>query len=160
MVFYGYGVPLGFWLLRAYGHPDVRMLMGSCAQWAEQAHRWSTDSPAEAVAPRLPLSEDATLIADRQAVEAAVESGAELLLDVRAPAEYHGERFWPSGASADVGRAGHIPGAVNVPIDLVRAEDGTLKPADELRTIFDAAGVTGEQPVIVYCTIGNRASEA
>ncbi len=159
VVFYGYGAPLGFWLLRAYGQPDVRMLMGSRAQWAEQGHPWSTDSPAASGAPRLSLSEDATLVADRQAVEAAMAGGGEVLLDVRAPAEYVGERFWPSGATADVGRAGHIPGAVNVPIDLVRAGDGTLKPAAELRTIFEAAGVTGDRPVIVYCTIGNRASE-
>jgi thiosulfate/3-mercaptopyruvate sulfurtransferase len=160
VVFYGYGAPLGFWLLRAYGHPNVRMLMGSRDQWADEGHPWSTDAPADAAGPPLPLGEDPRFLASRAAVEAAMESGAEVLLDVRADAEYVGERFWPSGATADVGRAGHIPGAVNVPIDLLRAEDGRLKPADELRPIFEAAGVTGERPVIIYCTIGNRASEA
>jgi thiosulfate/3-mercaptopyruvate sulfurtransferase len=160
VVFYGYGAPLGYWLLRTYGHADVRLLMGLRDRWAAEGHPWSTDSPAVAPAPQLSLSEDSTLVASRHEVEAAMETGAEVLLDVRAEAEYVGERFWPSGATVDAGRAGHVPGAVNVPIDLIRAGDGTLKPTAELRTIFDAAGVTGDKPVIVYCTIGNRASEA
>jgi thiosulfate/3-mercaptopyruvate sulfurtransferase len=82
------------------------------------------------------------------------------MLDVRAESEYSGERFWPSGATADAGRAGHVPGAVNVPIDLLRADDGTLKSVSELRSSFEEAGVTKDKTVIVYCTIGNRASEA
>ena len=36
---------------------------------------------------------------------------ATVLLDVRALAEFAGERFWPSGATEGAGRAGHIPGA-------------------------------------------------
>jgi thiosulfate/3-mercaptopyruvate sulfurtransferase len=43
---------------------------------------------------------------------------------------------------------------------LLRAEDGTLRSADELRDAFDQAGVAKDKRVITYCTIGNRASEA
>jgi thiosulfate/3-mercaptopyruvate sulfurtransferase len=79
---------------------------------------------------------------------------------VRAESEYSGERFWPSGATEDAGRAGHLPGAVNVPIDLLRAEDGTLRAPAELRSLLEQVGVTEDKVVITYCTIGNRASEA
>jgi thiosulfate/3-mercaptopyruvate sulfurtransferase len=54
----------------------------------------------------------------------------------------------------------HIPGAISLPIDLLRNEDDTLKPLDELRLVLERAGVIREEKVIVYCTIGNRASQA
>ena len=79
---------------------------------------------------------------------------------MRSEPEYSGERFWPSGAAADAGRPGHIPGAVNIPIDSLRAENGAPKSAEEQRRIFEHAGVTADKAVITYCTIGNRASEA
>ena len=80
--------------------------------------------------------------------------------NVRAESEYNGELFWPSGATEDAGRTGHVPGAVSVPIGLLRAEDGTLGGADELRDVFEQAGITKDKALITYCTIGNRASEA
>ena len=89
-----------------------------------------------------------------------VDDPAVLLLDVRSGLEYSGERFWPSGATAGAGRAGHVPGAVSVPIDALRREGGSPKSAEELRPVLAAAGVTPEKRIITYCTIGNRASEA
>jgi 3-mercaptopyruvate sulfurtransferase SseA len=82
------------------------------------------------------------------------------LLDVRSPLEYDGERFWPSGATADAGRAGRVPGAISVPIDLLRTEDDTFREIEEMRRALERADVTREQRVITYRTIGNRASQA
>ena len=79
---------------------------------------------------------------------------------MRSVQEYTGERFWPSGATEDTGRSGHVPGAVSVPIDLLRQENGAPKSAEELRRVFEEAGVSKDKAVITYCTIGNRASEA
>ena len=160
VVVYGYSAPLGFWLLRAHGHDDVRMLMGPRDQWAQAGHEWSADVPALTDSAHPPLVADAGLIASRDAVQDASGDPGQIVLDVRAPAEYTGERFWPSGATEDAGRAGHVPGAINVPIDLLRTEAGTLKDPEELRRILEQAGVTKDKAVITYCTIGNRASEA
>jgi thiosulfate/3-mercaptopyruvate sulfurtransferase len=66
----------------------------------------------------------------------------------------------PSGATEDTGRAGHVPGAISVPIDLLRAEDDTFRGVEEIRSAMAGAGVTPEQHVITYCTIGNRAGQA
>jgi thiosulfate/3-mercaptopyruvate sulfurtransferase len=49
---------------------------------------------------------------------------------------------------------------VNVPIDRLRAQDGTLKAPAEVRSLLEQVGVTKDKAVITYCTIGNRASEA
>lgn len=160
LVFHGYGAALGFWLMKAHGHSDVRILLGSREQWAQAGWPWSTDVP-EAIASSYslaPPSED--LFASQADVAAAIGDPGTVLLDVRAGLEYGGERFWPSGATADAGRAGHLPGAVSVPIDQLRNDDDTLKSPEEIRRALETAGVTSERKVIVYCTIGNRASLA
>ena len=105
-------------------------------------------------------SQDPDILASRQALEAAIGTPDHVVLDVRSLPEYEGERFWPSGAAAGAGRPGHIPDAVSIPIDSLREENGTPKSAQELRSAFEAAGVTKDKVVITYCTIGNRASEA
>jgi len=160
LVFYGYGATLGFWLMKAHGHPDVRMLVGSRDQWPEHGGQWSTDVP-EPVASSYPLpGADASALSDQATVEGAVGDQNHVLLDVRSELEFSGERFWPSGATEDTGRAGHVPGAISVPIDLLRSEDGTFRTSEEMRLALEGAGVTPQQRVIAYCTIGNRASHA
>jgi thiosulfate/3-mercaptopyruvate sulfurtransferase len=159
VIVYGYAAPLGFWLLKAYGHENVRILMGSRDQWARTGREWSTAVPDPPGAAHPPLAEDSDLIASRDAVEAAIDDPAAILLDVRAESEYSGERFWPSGATEDAGRSGHVPGAVSLPIDLLRTEDGTLKAPEDVRGLLERAKVTDDNVVITYCTIGNRASE-
>jgi thiosulfate/3-mercaptopyruvate sulfurtransferase len=78
---------------------------------------------------------------------------------VRSPEEFRGERFWPSGATEDVGRAGHVPGAVHVPVDVLRGDDGTPTDPEKLRRLYEEQGVVPERRVVTYCTIGNRASQ-
>ena len=160
VVVYGYSAPLGFWLLKAHGHEDVRILMGARDQWTQAGNEWSVDAPELSASAHPGVAEKPGLLADRAAVEDAINDPATIVLDVRAESEYSGERFWPSGATEDAGRPGHVPGAVSVPIDLLHAEDGTLKRPEELRRVLEDAGVTKNEKVITYCTIGNRASEA
>jgi thiosulfate/3-mercaptopyruvate sulfurtransferase len=160
VVFYGYAAPLGFWLMKAHGHRDVRMLVGPRDRWVESGERWTTDVP-PLVESDYPIpSQDAGIFASREAVEAAIGDPDSLIVDVRSEPEYTGERFWPSGAAADAGRPGHVRGAVSVPIDSLRTESGAPRSVEELRRAFEDAGVTRDKAVITYCTIGNRASEA
>jgi thiosulfate/3-mercaptopyruvate sulfurtransferase len=160
LVFYGYGAVLGLWLMSAHGHADVRMLAGARQQWVLNGRDWSTESQQpEEGAYRLQDAKQ-ELLASQADVEAAIGNPNRVLLDVRAESEYNGERFWPSGATEDAGRAGHVPGAVSLPIGRLRNEDETLRSPDELRRALDDAAVTPEKAVIVYCTIGNRASQA
>jgi thiosulfate/3-mercaptopyruvate sulfurtransferase len=159
-VVYGYSAPLGFWLLNTHGHENVRILIGPREQWAQAGHQWSTgpSEPNESAHPALVANAD--WLASRQDVEDAIDDPAQIILDARAEAEYRGEIFWPSGATEDLGRPGHVPGAVSVPIDLLRTEALKLKSPDELRPILEQAGVPKDKTVTTYCTIGNRASEA
>jgi thiosulfate/3-mercaptopyruvate sulfurtransferase len=160
VVLYGYGALLGFWLMKAYRHRDARMLNGNREAWERGGGEWSSEVPAPpATAYELP-AEDPDVLASRDDVAAAIQDRGTEVVDVRSDAEFRGERFWPSGATEGAGRAGHIPGAIHVSIDLVRDEAGAVKGADELRRLYAEAGLSPDDRVITYCTIGNRASLA
>jgi thiosulfate/3-mercaptopyruvate sulfurtransferase len=55
-------------------------------------------------------------------------------------------------------RGGHIPGAANIPWGQAVDEDGTFKSFDELRSLYQAKGITPDKEVIAYCRIGERSS--
>ena len=160
VVFYGYAPHLGFWLMRAHGHERVHMMDGPRDQWSAAGHAWSTDVPAIAETHYSVSSQAPHFTASKQAVQDMIGRPGVIFLDTRSDAEYKGERFWPSGATAGAGRPGHLPGAVHVHIDLLRTADGTFRPEDEMRGVLESHGVTPESKVVSYCTIGNRASQA
>jgi thiosulfate/3-mercaptopyruvate sulfurtransferase len=161
LAFYGYGAALGLWLMRAHGHEDVRMFDGRRDQWSEAGYEWSTEVPGVDDGAPIDLPPpDPTIHASRSRVEAAIGDPEQLLVDVRSNLEFDGSRFWPSGATEDTGRAGHIPGAMSVPIDLLRREDDSLQGPEELRGVFEQRGVVPDKASILYCTIGNRAAQA
>ena len=55
-------------------------------------------------------------------------------------------------------RAGHIPGAHNVPYGSVLNKDGTLKSPAEIEKVFKAAGVDLSRPIVASCGSGVSAS--
>ena len=146
VVFYGYGAHLGFWLLKSHGHDRVRLMDGSREQWAH----------AIAIRARRPRR----VFSSKEDVQEMIGQPSRVILDTRSKAEYDGERFWPSGATEGAGRAGHIPGAVHIPVELLRTDDGTFRSAGEMLQVMRDRGITPETEVVTYCTIGNRASQA
>ena len=160
VVTHGYAAPLGFWLLKAHGHDDARILIGSRDQWAQAGQEWSTDVPGPPDGDHPPLTEQPPLLASREALEAAIGDPSAMLLDVRAESEYRGERFWPSGATEDARACGSRPRLHQRPDRL--AAHGRREP-EESRGAGPRTrerGVARDKAVITYCTIGNRASEA
>jgi thiosulfate/3-mercaptopyruvate sulfurtransferase len=78
------------------------------------------------------------------------------LIDARPHEEYTGEK-----AGDGVKRGGHIPGAVSVywlEKNLVSKENPVLRPAAELRRIYEGAGVTKDKTAVSYCRTGVQAS--
>ena len=160
VVFYGYGAHLGYWLLKSHGHDDVRLLDGPRRQWLQAGYSWSLEQP-EPSSTDYPLTApDPDVHVSREDVHAMLGRPGQVLLDVRSRAEYDGERFWPSGATEGAGRAGHLPGAVHLPIEALRDEEGRYREPEVMRRALLDRGVTPEQRIVTYCTIGNRASQA
>jgi thiosulfate/3-mercaptopyruvate sulfurtransferase len=160
VVFYGYAPALGFWLMKLFGHRDVRILDESRLRWRDRGRPWTTGS-ATPRATTYPLAaEQAPIRAYQPAVEAAIDDPDVTIIDVRTDAEYQGERFWPSGGSEPGGRAGHIPSAVHVPAQSILDDAGAFLSSAELRTIYTPIDLSGDGQVITYCTIGGRAATA
>ena len=144
VVFYGYAPALGFWLMKLYGHRDVRILDCSRDSWRAGGHPWST-APGEPPAGRFRLGgQDPCLRADHAAVLDAIGNPGSTIVDVRTAAEYRGERFWPSGAAEPGGRAGHVPSAIHQPVDDLYNTDGSFRSAEQLRGVFSQSSVAGE----------------
>lgn len=163
VVMYGYAASLGFWLMTHYGHPDVAFLNGSRLKWIVEDRPLSAESPA--VTPTdYPLAE---LQEERSDIRATAEEVERLLtapdrrfMDVRSVAEYTGERYWPSLPPQGDQRAGHLPGAVLMPIEDTWASDGSFKPVEELHKQYAAGGFSPDNEIITYCAVGGRASQA
>jgi len=160
VVFYGYAPALGLWLMKLYGHPDVRILNCSRDTWQAGGYPWSTAASEPPTGGFCLGGEDSGIRADRAAVREAIGQPGTTLVDVRSAAEYRGERFWPSGGMEPGGRAGHVPSAVHQPIDGLYHEDGSFRSAAELRRLFAPTVLKGSGELITYCTIGGRAALA
>ena len=160
VVFYGYASAMGFWLMKVYGHLDVKILNCGRTTWVESGLAWTKEA-ATPIRTHYPVTaEDGGIRADSRSVEAAIGDRTRTILDVRTESEFRGERFWPSGGSEPGGRAGHVPTAVNISIEALTDEHGAYRPSSKLREIFSSIDLTGDRDVIVYCTIGGRASTA
>ena len=149
----------GAWVFTLYGLDDVRLMDGGRVKWEAEGRELSISAPSFAEGSLTVEQVYGSLRARMADVRQIVESGADVaLLDIRSPAEFSGSIFAPDGVPELAVRAGHIPGAVNVPWGTAVAEDGAFKSVDELRALYAAVGVDGSKPVVVYCRIGERAS--
>jgi thiosulfate/3-mercaptopyruvate sulfurtransferase len=149
-----------YWQLRYHRIDNVRLLNGGRRK-IEAAGLPLTEAP-PAHAPGTITVGDRTreeLRAYRDQVVDAIGDPARGLVDVRSPEEYRGELSAPAHLPQEgAQRTGHVPGAANVPWASTVAEDGTFKPADELRELYAGKGIGPEQDVITYCRIGERSS--
>jgi thiosulfate/3-mercaptopyruvate sulfurtransferase len=160
VVFYGYAPAMGFWLMKLYGHADVRVLDDTRDGWNDAGRPW-TSVPTDQRRGHYELPpRDERVRAQLPEVRAAIANPNVTVVDVRSDAEFRGERFWPSGGLEEGGRAGRIPSAVHNPIDAVLDETGRFKSAPELREQFAAIDVAGHGALVTYCTIGARAATA
>jgi len=160
VVFHGYAPALGFWLMKLYGHDDVRILDCSRDAWRDEGHPVSSQPSEPAAAGYVLPGPDPRLRAGHAAVRDAIGRPGRTLLDVRSRDEYRGERFWPSGGLEPGGRVGHVPSAVHQPIDGLYDERGAFRDAAALRSVFSATDLDGGDELITYCTIGGRACTA
>jgi len=148
-----------FWLLKYYGHADVRLVNGGRAKWLAEQRPTTTAITAFTATRYSAKSPDPSVRALREYVLDTVEKNGKKLVDVRSPKEFSGELLAPENLPQEgAQRAGHIKGAVNVPWATAVAEDGRFKAADELERIYGDKGLDGSTETIAYCRIGERSS--
>jgi len=147
------------WNLKYYGHKDARLINGGRKKWQDEGRELVTDAPSLKPATYRAGQPNQAIRALRDEVLAELGKAGSVLVDVRSPKEYSGELLAPENLPQEgAQRGGHIPGAANIPWGQAVGEDGTFKPVDELRALYEGKGVTPDKAVIAYCRIGERSS--
>lgn len=151
----------GAWVFDLYGVKNVKLLDGGRRKWEAEGRPLNNRAPEYAATTYRVAQVNTQLRARLPDVLAAAEGKSDArLVDIRSADEYTGKVFAPSGVPELAIRAGHVPGAVNVPWGQVVREDGTFKPPEELKKLYAGVGIDGSKPVITYCRIGERSSHS
>ena len=137
-----------WWLLDALGRPCA-LLDGGLTGWPDPLETGPA-TPRRAAAIEIRPWPDDRLV-DADGVAEALAAG-DVVLDARVGERYRGETEPIDPV------AGHIPGARSAPFPDVLGADGRFRSRQELRTLFDAAGVTDATVPIAYCGSGVTAS--
>ncbi len=148
-----------YWILKLRGFDAVKLLNGGRKKWELESRELVTEVPApQETGFRIPGPERPQIRALRDEVLAKV-GGPARFVDVRSPEEFRGEKLAPDHLPQEQSQVpGHIPGAANIPWVKAANDDGTFKSADELRALYEGAGIRPDSEVVAYCRIGERSS--
>lgn len=141
-----------WWTFRVMGHEGVVVLDGGFPAWEAGGFPIEHGAPTARGERHFTVKRRADLVRDLSDMRRAVGSGA-AVLDARPAPRFNGEVDEPRPGL----KRGHMPGARNVPFSALLS-DGRLKSADELRAVFEGAGVDPAQPAV--CTCGSGISAA
>lgn len=141
-----------WWMFRLFGHEDVAVLDGGLAAWKAEGHPVD-DMPGTPRERHFTPRRDSTLIRDVTEVARATKLRDEQIVDARAPERFAGEAPEPRPGL----RAGHIPGSKNLCFrDLI--SDGRMKSPQDIKALFEGAGVDLKRPIITSCGSGVTAA--
>jgi thiosulfate/3-mercaptopyruvate sulfurtransferase len=141
-----------WWMLNTYGHSNVALLNGGWVQWSAEK-RPTTTAAAPVPVSRFTATLKPEWVATVDDVRAAIGRPGSRILDARTMAEMDGSDVRLSN------RGGIIPSAGSAYWeDLLDPARKTFKSADELRAVFERAGVRPSDEVIAYCWVGHRSA--
>lgn len=156
VVYDGMGVfsaPRVWWTFRLMGKRDIAVLDGGLPKWVAEG-RELDDLPPIVRDRHMTVARQAGLVKDVTQVAAASKLGDREIIDARSPGRFRGEEPEPRPGL----RGGHMPNAKNVHFATVTNADGTMKSPDDLKALFEAAGVDLSKPAITTCGSGVNAA--
>jgi thiosulfate/3-mercaptopyruvate sulfurtransferase len=143
-----------WWLLRWIGHDIAAVLDGGLQAWTAAGGALTADMPDGIPAALTAAPDDALWIGsdDLAAAVAAGDAAPVQVIDARAPERFRGEQEPIDPV------AGHIPGAVNLPLTGNLDAGGRFLPPDQLRRRFtDAVGDRPPRAIAHSCGSGVNA---
>jgi thiosulfate/3-mercaptopyruvate sulfurtransferase len=146
-----FSAPRAWWMLKAMGHGNVKVLDGGFPKWKREARAVET-GPAKPLVTSFTATPKPAIMRNFTDVMNVVKNKTAQMVDARSASRFKGEEAEPRAGV----RGGHMPGALNVPWRAVVAADGTLKPHAELRTAF--AQVDLNKPIVTTCGSGISAA--
>jgi thiosulfate/3-mercaptopyruvate sulfurtransferase len=140
----------GWFTLRHFGARDVALLDGGLQKWVAEGRPVESGEPQPRTA-RFDADERPGEVVAKQQILGGIDLP---LIDARGVGRFEGVEPDPRPGVAP----GHIPGARNLPFAALYNEDGTFKPREELRRLFEAAGTDPERPFVASCGSGVTAA--
>ncbi len=138
-----------WWMLNLFGAHEVAILDGGFAKWQAEGRQVESGKPI--VRHRhFTVWADKALVRDAAQMTENLRTKAEQVVDARGAGRFTGAEPDPRPGV----RPGHIPGSKNIPYSALFNEDGTYKPAAEIRALFDAAGLDLDKPLVATCGSG------
>ena len=148
-----------FWLMKMYGHQDVRLVNGGRQKLVAEGRELTTAAPEVTSTTYTATALNNDLRAYRDFVRESLNRADSGLVDVRSPDEFSGKLLAPANLPQEGSqRGGHIPGAVNISWSKAMAEDNTFLPMGALQDLYQSQGITPDKEIIAYCRIGERSS--
>jgi len=148
-----FSAPRVWWMFRAMGHDRVKVLDGGFPKWKAEG-RALESGPAKPSAQSFRAAPDPAIIRNFSDMMGIVKDRSAHIADARSPGRFTGSEAEPRAGV----RGGHMPGAANVHFRTLLTEGGTFKPPQQLRAIFEAAGVDPQKPVVTTCGTGVTAA--
>nr|WP_108722328.1 3-mercaptopyruvate sulfurtransferase [Thioclava electrotropha] len=148
-----FSAPRVWWTFRLMGKTDVAVLDGGLPKW-EAEGRPLEDRPPMVRDRHMTVQRHPGLVKDVTQVAHASKLGDHEIIDARP-----NERFLGNGTEPRPGlRSGHIPGSRNLPFGELLTPEGTFKSPEEIKALFEAAGVDLSKPAITTCGSGVSAA--
>ena len=147
-----FSAPRVWWMFRVMGAKNVLLLDGGLDGWRAEG-RPLTDKPVQTAPAVFNAKLDEERVASLEAMLQLVEDATAQIADARPAGRFTGAEPEPRAGM----RSGHMPGARNVPASAL-SRDGRLLPPDELRALFEGAGVDLSRPVVTSCGSGVTAA--
>ena len=143
-----------WWTLRVFGHERVAVLDGGLPKWRREGRPTEAGTPTPEET-RFEARLNPAMVRGADDLLANIASPAEQVIDARGAGRFVGVDPEPRPAK----KAGHVPGSVNQPFnDLMDAEHGVVRPADQIAAAFDRAGVDRTRPIVTTCGSGVTAA--
>jgi thiosulfate/3-mercaptopyruvate sulfurtransferase len=166
VVLYGDPVQFGsyaFWAFTMAGHKNLRLLDGGRKKWVTEKRPLSEDVPRyPPVNYPAPPGGPRSMRIGRDNVLEHLREPSRLLLDLRSPEEYSGERVADYTFKFDHGaeRSGRIPGAVHLYFRDLLNDDDSFKSREQLEPVLATRGITLDKfdEVVCYCRLSHRAT--
>lgn len=148
-----------FWVLKYYGHDDVRLMDGGRMKWINEDRPLSTQATMPTRATYTGCTPNDAIRATKQHILDHLGDSEVKLLDTRTYEEYTGQlTSAPDTPQSGIYRKGRIPGAVHILWEDGASTDGSFKSVEELRTMYETQGLQPKQEIVPYCRLGVRAS--
>lgn len=143
-----------YWTFKALGHDKVSILEGGYAAWTQAGHEVAEGAGANPEPAQFDGQFREAVFAGLREANAAREDAGIALIDARPVGHYTGEE-----TPGNVGVAGTIPTAVNIPHDMLVLEDGhKVVDAEQVAAYLDQLGLDNEGPQVAFCNTGHWAS--